>query len=661
MGVYTKLKFMLIDLYYNLKNNIRNSFDRTALNIKYSPFFTKLFTKINHKTLFVLICTYILFISIQLYLFTTLWRPQDIDEPKNKGYLSRFIFNYKKMGFDIENKLKNYTIQLENFGKDISVPFYLNWIVDIQKRLKKEIRKNKNIKTLFIFNHHGRLLNFIPNIEKFRNTNYQFTPYLKNALYYFSKNKTPYIYFYTDSKKILNKYRLQKGTYLEKSKDFICVPFYSKKLLKKSDKMSSEITLDINMLFKKQSYTDDHVPYLMLFTPIYNQVQTMIGIAGFNIDIDSIFKEAFLKNDNQFHTFVVNDDGVIVYSLNKKLIGRYILYDKMINALVQKDKEVLLFKNVPFLKYQINVSGKTWNMIARIDPNKLTAAMKQVPIYNPLLYVFFIIEGILFISLFLLFNKHITRPINNFSTGLNNLSKGHHMEKIEINHTDEFKLIENRFNNLTDKVKGYLVFGKTISRELVDEYLENHPAADIKTEEKAGTILFLKIKNIVEIKTRIHQEEFDILMNKFLNDIEISVSQHKGFIESFSSDSILAIFGIPVNGYNHAQNAYECSKKIFKNIRLFNKLNNIDFKISMSINTGDVFYSQMQSNYGKLLVSLGNTIKKAYYYESIINPSVLALSDKTMNILYPKPKMQKIIHLRIKDQEETDKVFLASI
>jgi len=58
---------------------------------------------------------------------------------------------------------------------------------------------------------------------------------------------------------------------------------------------------------------------------------------------------------------------------------------------------------------------------------------------------------------------------------------------------------------------------------------------------------------------------------------------------------------------------------------------------------------------------LGNTIRKAYYFESITNPNALSISEKTMNILSPKPKMQKAVEIRMKGIEEPGKVYLTSV
>ncbi len=658
MNVYTKIRFILIDIYYNLKNKFRNNYERMSLNIKYSPFFTKIFFRLNNKTLLILIITYILFITIQLSLFSIVFKPQKNNISKD---LTKCIYSYKNIGHDFEIKLRNYTFDLENFTKEISVPFYLNWIIDLQKKLSRQVKIKKNIKTIFIFNHHGRLLNFAPNIEKLRNSNYQFTPYLKKAFKHFRKKKTSLIYYYTDSDVVLKKYKLNSTMYIEKSKNYINEPFYSKKLFKKSDISSDREVLNMHKIFNNQNYVNDHVPYVMIFTPIYNQLKKIIGIAGYNIDVDEIFKQTLSDNSQQFSTIIINKKGMIVYSLNKKLIGRYVLHNNEIKNILNSKEETIKIKKKIYIKYKLNIDRRDWYMITRINPVGQAFSLSDTPLSNPILYLFFLLEALIFICLYILFKKHISKPISNFSINLKNLSKGESISKIKLNHHDEFKLIENRFNNLTDKVKGYLVFGKTVSKELVDEYFENQVSSNIPAEEKNGTILHLKIKNLDQLKSSMSNEDFDILLNKFLNDVEIFVSKYKGFIDHFGSDSILSIFGVPFNGYNHSQNAYECAKKILHNRKLFNKVNKVNIEISVGINTGDIFYSQMHSNYGKLLVSLGKTITKTCYYDSITNPNVLSISETTMDHLSPKPKMKKAIYLKVKGETEPHKIYLKSI
>ena len=659
MSVFTKAKFKIVNAYYRVKDKTRDIYDNIVLKVKYSPFLSRLFSKLNNKTLFILAATYIIFIIIQVILFSSLWKAPDVsDVPEVKNYLSSYVFKYENINQKVESRLNNYIIELESFAKEYSVPFHLSWIFELQKKLSKRIKKYAGIKSLFIFNHLGRLLNFAPAREKFRNTNYKYTPYLKEVYKFYPKNKSAMIYFYTDSEIIHEKYEFKKGTHIERGRHYICEPFYVKTLLKKANKRTRPSPGDIDSLFTEQEYTPDHVPYLMLFTPLFNQLNRFIGVAGFNVDIDILFKDLLRENNKLFYTLVVNDKGIIVYSLNKKLIGSYVFHDEEIKSLFKNGRDIIVRDKSVFLKHKIK--QKDWYVISKINPAEPLFSYKPYPYHTLMVIIFFLVEAAVFAALFLLFKKHISQPIASFSIGLKNLIKGNSLARVSLNHNDEFRLIEDRFNTLADRVKGYLIFGKTISNELVDEYLEHNYTGEMPTEEKIGTVMYLRIKNCEKLKNKIGKEDFDILMNKFLNDIEIHVSQYKGFIDTFSSDAVLAIFGIPINGSNHSQNAYECAKKIFKNLKKFNRINKSALRVSISINTGNIFYSQMRSNYGKLLVSLGDTIRNAYYYESVTNPFVLALSETTIDKMSAKPRVKKILHLKIKDMEEEVKIYLQS-
>ena len=206
-----RLKFKLIDTYFTLKDKITGTCENIFLKIKYSSFISNLFFKLNNKTVFILVITYAMFILIQLILFSSLWKPPDIsDIPKVKNYLSSYIFKYENINREIEAKLNKYCINVESFAKEMSVPFHLNKILTLQKRIKRRAKTRKDIKTYFIFNHHGRLLNYAPDSERFRNINYKYTPYLKKVLKTFPRSREPMIYFYTDNELIHRKYKFKE-------------------------------------------------------------------------------------------------------------------------------------------------------------------------------------------------------------------------------------------------------------------------------------------------------------------------------------------------------------------------------------------------------------------------------------------------------------------
>ncbi len=630
------------DFVFALKSKINIIISNISLNIKYSKFSLNFFSSLKSKAIFLLSLIYIIFVIVQLKIFSELWKPPSVtDLPSVKNYLSSYIYNFKSIKSKIDNRLYMYKSINENFAREISIPFHLNWMFRIQERMNKFYKKNlKEIKNFFLFNYHGRLVNYIPMEKKFLNYVYTYTPYLKDIFPDIKKKSI--IYFYVDSNYLQNLYK----DYIYKSKHYVSEPFlhsevfndYSKNYKHKYISKIEELFLDKEVL----------LPYLMFFTPLYNQNFLFSGIAGINIDINKIFYDIFKDNKNKIDMFVINEKGYLIYALNRKHIGEYVGENKIVKKILNSNKDILLIKkNNVFLKDTIN-NGK-WILIGRINPKKITFHFLPNKYYRLDLFLFFGLELLLFIILYLLFIKYVVRPVNQISDGIKEVIKGNPIPRLYTEQNDEFKLIENRFNLMMDKIGGYLVFGKTMSQDIVEEFIDsNGNNFNIVPQRVKGTVLYIKIKNLNELKRKYSIKEFNLIMNKILNEIEITITKYKGYLDYYSSDAILAIFGIPLKRYNHIRNGYSAAVQIFNKIKLMNDLNNYNIKISISIKTGDIDFSQMQSNFGKLLVSLGDTIHIATLYDSIITSDVIAISEDTFKKINRKKDFKYKVKLKIR-------------
>ncbi len=630
------------DFVFALKSKINTIISNISLNIKYSKFSLNFFSSLKSKAIFLLSLIYIIFVIVQLKIFSELWKPPSVtDLPSVKNYLSSYIYNFKSIKSKIDNRLYMYKSINENFAREISIPFHLNWMFRIQERMNKFYKKNlKEIKNFFLFNYHGRLVNYIPMEKKFLNYVYTYTPYLKDIFPDIKKKSI--IYFYVDSNYLQNLYK----DYIYKSKHYVSEPFlhsevfndYSKDYKHKYISKIEELFLDKEVL----------LPYLMFFTPLYNQNFLFSGIAGINIDINKILYDIFKDNKNKIDMFVVNEKGYLIYALNRKHIGEYVGENKIVKKILNSNKDILLIKkNNVFLKDTIN-NGK-WILIGRINPEKITFHFLPNKYYRLDLFLFFGLELLLFIILYLLFIKYVVRPVNQISDGIKEVIKGNPIPRLYTEQNDEFKLIENRFNLMMDKIGGYLVFGKTMSQDIVEEFIDsNGNNFNIVPQRVKGTVLYIKIKNLNELKRKYSIKEFNLIMNKILNEIEITITKYKGYLDYYSSDAILSIFGIPLKRYNHIRNGYSAAVQIFNKIKLMNDLNNYNIKISISIKTGDIDFSQMQSNFGKLLVSLGDTIHIATLYDSIITSDVIAISEDTFKKINRKKDFKYKVKLKIR-------------
>ncbi|MBN1897582.1 MAG: hypothetical protein JW827_02300, partial [Spirochaetes bacterium] len=371
----------------------------------------------------------------------------------------------------------------------------------------------------------------------------------------------------------------------------------------------------------------------------------------FTIDIDNIMKDLLSRHRDILSSIVVNEKGLLVYHPLKDHIGEYVGHFSLIRDIIKSNEDLVIQSSKQiFLKKKI--SPLNWYIISKANPDKFIFSYNKPALFSYTLVLFFLFEACAFVLIFLLFNKYITRSVNLISYNMKNLLHGRPNSEVSLSsYAAEFQMLENRFNRLVNRVGGYIVFGRTMPQEIVEEYI-NQSIDKINPDRRSGSVLYLKIKNINDLQDHYTKEDMEKVLNKFLNDVEMIVTKFKGFIDYFSSDSFLAVFGVPFNHYDYNQNCVNCALAIFKELRKQNKSNTLPVVISISVNTGELFYSQLRSNYGKFYVNIGDTIRDAYHYESVTMNNILAMPDITFKNLKRKLKMEKTVHLKIRDKEE---------
>jgi hypothetical protein len=70
----------------------------------------------------------------------------------------------------------------------------------------------------------------------------------------------------------------------------------------------------------------------------------------------------------------------------------------------------------------------------------------------------------------------------------------------------------------------------------------------------------------------------------------------------------------------------------------------------------------MESNFGRILISLGTTIHETHIYDSIILPGVLAIGEETYKkIGGRRRRINKVVTIKERDYNRTRKVFVKKL
>lgn len=95
---------------------------------------------------------------------------------------------------------------------------------------------------------------------------------------------------------------------------------------------------------------------------------------------------------------------------------------------------------------------------------------------------------------------------------------------------------------------------KNTSAELV-EILMEHPELLRQPRKMTGSFLFSDIKSFTSFSEKMTPEVLVPYVNRYLDRTTRSLKRHKGYLDKYIGDGIMALFGVPVASEDHARNA----------------------------------------------------------------------------------------------------------
>jgi class 3 adenylate cyclase len=76
--------------------------------------------------------------------------------------------------------------------------------------------------------------------------------------------------------------------------------------------------------------------------------------------------------------------------------------------------------------------------------------------------------------------------------------------------------------------------------------LEACPEPSRRGERKQGTVLFADVKGSMELAEQLDPEEWSQIMQRFFQILSEGVQRFEGFVDKFTGDGIMALFGAAV-------------------------------------------------------------------------------------------------------------------
>ena len=156
------------------------------------------------------------------------------------------------------------------------------------------------------------------------------------------------------------------------------------------------------------------------------------------------------------------------------------------------------------------------------------------------------------------------------------------------------------------------LFGQYVPPELVDEMARDPERYSMAGRKQELTVLFSDVRSFTTISEGLDPRELTHLMNDYLGAMTAVTRHHRGTVDKYIGDAIMAFWGAPVADPDHARHAVLTALEMQREIRKldapFRERGWPELHIGVGINTGMMTVGDMGSPVRKAYTVMGDVV-----------------------------------------------------
>lgn len=164
------------------------------------------------------------------------------------------------------------------------------------------------------------------------------------------------------------------------------------------------------------------------------------------------------------------------------------------------------------------------------------------------------------------------------------------------------------------------MFGQYVPPELVEE-MSKHPGEfSFAGESRELSVLFSDIRGFTSLSERLTADELKLLLNRYFTPVTGVIFDHRGTIDKYIGDLVMAFWGAPVADPDHALHSIQAALQMLKATEeisaVFASEGLPEIKVGIGINSGEMSVGDMGSKYRRAYTVLGDAVNLASRLES---------------------------------------------
>jgi adenylate cyclase len=273
----------------------------------------------------------------------------------------------------------------------------------------------------------------------------------------------------------------------------------------------------------------------------------------------------------------------IVHYLALELAMRPILFD--INSAL--DRPVRIDRPVVPLRVKLLGSLPLINVITGVVVAALTADGGGTDALGISVLIALFVSFTVSFELTMLLTRSILRPVEDLESATERIRQGRFDEHVPVTTSDEFGELSSAFNQMVDGLAERERLRAAFGTYLDEEVAQHLISEDFEPggEEVEVSLVFCDVRDFTTAAAESDAPEVVARLNELFECIVPIVAGHRGHIDQFLGDAVLAVFGAPERVPQHADRAVQCAVEIARTI---NSRRPGGFEVGVGVNSGSV-------------------------------------------------------------------------
>ncbi len=218
--------------------------------------------------------------------------------------------------------------------------------------------------------------------------------------------------------------------------------------------------------------------------------------------------------------------------------------------------------------------------------------------------------------------------------------------------------------NLRQKQQIMTIFAKKVSKNVMNDLIAHSSEALLQPRNREVTVFFSDIRSFTSISEQLANPDYVIsMLNQYMTPMVENINTHKGTVDKFIGDAIMAYWNAPTEVKQHADEAVTSA---LEQITLLGHVNqtlkkefNISIAIGIGIHTGEVTLGEMGSTGRSDYTIIGDNVNLASRLEGLskIYGVEIIISEETKKRLTNVYTIRSLDIVKVKGKTQAIEIF----